>query len=60
VIAEELSREFNPKRVLELSQELNIALEQQGTGSMQPSDGDAHIPPKRTGKPKQMRTPEGK
>jgi hypothetical protein len=45
VIAEELSRETNPKRVLELSQELTRAIdEQSGTLTLLSQDGNSDVP----------------
>ncbi len=51
VIAQELSQETDPKRVLELSQELNRALEQQNGKAHSPhTDCDSRHPPKPDGK----------
>lgn len=52
IIAQELAQETNKKRVAELSHELNRAIEQQqGLDSSAPTDGDARIHLKPTGKP---------
>ena len=50
IIAEELSKENNPKRITELSQELNAALEEQ-TGRLYKAARDGHMPTRPMDKP---------